>query len=195
MIYLFCCHFHLWLPFCCARSIYTLYGHSVMWCASVYVEPNQDCPRACPPISKRALCNAHKAPPHPALARSANPAGWQTSNDKFQLPIITSPTSASPRFSLRPFLMSVHRTAWGTWEDLPNSLPLGATKFCKSVSPVFGSFEKSGLSAWQCGSDMVGIHTQGALLAFTSPFVKRDRIYYLLSIRGYCEDYLYTAVI
>jgi len=42
---------------------------------------------------------------------------------------------------------------------------------------------------------MVGIHTWGVYLAFASPFVKRDDIYHLWSIRSHCEDNPYTTVI
>lgn len=117
-----------------------------------------------------SMCNSHKAPPPPALAHSANPADRVMTNSSY----CSSPAPASPRSSSRPFLMSIHWAAWGTWEDLPQTLPLGATKFYESLSPVFGSFEKSGLSVWQCSSDTVEICTWGVLLAFSSPFIKRD---------------------
>lgn len=93
MIYLFCCHFCLCLSFCSVKSIYTLYGCSLLRRVCIDVEPNQDCSRAGPFISKHALsAQLTQGAPRPALA-SCKPC--RPSKDKPQVLITTSTSSCS----------------------------------------------------------------------------------------------------
>jgi len=127
MIYLFCCHFCLWLPFCSIKSVYRC---SVMAC--MHGEPNKDHPKSTP-IHKqiRSVCTVHRRRPH------AQHKSYKLANNKLQLPTTTPASNpASFRFSIK------HHGEGGKTCPKPCQLPLRTAKFCKAVSPVFESLQQ-----------------------------------------------------
>lgn len=159
--------------FCCVKSIYTLSGCSVMCfvcvCVCMWNQTRTVPEHAHSRANTFYLYKAHKVPPHPALAHSANPADPVMTNCSYQ----PAPAPPSPRFSLRPFLVSLHWVAWGTWEDIPRNLPLLLWIF-KSCIWVFWKVWAQCLTVWLWyGWNMY----LKSFLACTSPFVETEMIF------------------